>query len=77
MDNIRKYKHILGDPPLLIRETQPSANNVEKQEFVKLPENLPADILEIINNIKRAAREYKEGGKVKFFSGEVNNLLLR
>lgn len=44
--------------------------------FVKLPENLPTDILEIIENIKKSARDYKDGGKVKFFSGDVNILLL-
>lgn len=47
------------------------------QEVVKLPENLPEDILEIIEKIKRAAENYKDGGKVKFFSGDVNVLLLK
>ncbi|XP_066159136.1 ubinuclein-1 isoform X1 [Euwallacea fornicatus] len=46
------------------------------QEVVKLPENLPADIQDIIENLKKASREHKDGGKVKFFSGNVNTLLL-
>lgn len=50
--------------------------NVEKTEAVKLPENLSADILEVINSIKQAALEHKDG-KVKFFNEEVNSKLLR
>ncbi|XP_049825955.1 yemanuclein isoform X2 [Aethina tumida] len=49
--------------------------NVEKTEAVKLPENLSADILEVINSIKQAALEHKDG-KVKFFNEEVNSKLL-
>ncbi|XP_050308101.1 yemanuclein [Anthonomus grandis grandis] len=45
-------------------------------EYVKLPENLPKDILEIIEFIKKAARDHKDNGKLKFFGGEVNNMLL-
>lgn len=47
------------------------------QEVVKLPENLPEDILEIIEKIKRSAENYTDGGKVKFFSGDVNVFLLK
>ncbi|CAH0560484.1 unnamed protein product [Brassicogethes aeneus] len=50
-------------------------SKVEKVEVVKLPENLPADILETINSIKQAACEHKDG-KVKFFNEENNKKLL-
>ncbi|KAH1028052.1 ubinuclein-1 [Dendroctonus ponderosae] len=46
-------------------------------EIVKLPENLPPEILQVIESLKRSAKEYKDGGKVKFFSGDVNTTLLK
>lgn len=45
-------------------------------DIVKLPENLPGDIVDIINNIKDLANTTWEG-KVKFFGGPVQKLLLR
>ncbi|XP_023310453.1 yemanuclein [Anoplophora glabripennis] len=56
-------------------ESSQEANKLEKPE-VKLPENLPADILDLINRIKQAALEYKGEGKKRFFSDEVNLMLL-
>lgn len=44
-------------------------------EVVKLPENLPPDIVELINKIKEAASTSTEG-KVKFFAGPVSQTLL-
>lgn len=57
-------------------ESSQEANKLEKPE-VKLPENLPADILDLINRIKQAALEYKGEGKKRFFSDEVNSMLLK
>lgn len=53
-----------------------SSRDSKTEDIVKLPENLPIDILEIIGNIKQAASTSWEG-KVKFFTGPVNNMLLR
>lgn len=47
----------------------------DEVKVVKLPENLSPDILNIINNIKRAAATSREG-KVKFFTPAVNSMLL-
>lgn len=57
-------------------ETSQETANVEKMEIVKLPENLPSDILQMIDNIKKAAENNKDG-KVKFFTDEVNVMLLK
>ncbi|KAF2902219.1 hypothetical protein ILUMI_03966 [Ignelater luminosus] len=48
---------------------------IKPADIVQLPENLPSDIIGIIDNIKKAARCSTEG-KVKFFSGDVNTMLL-
>ncbi|GJQ64815.1 hypothetical protein Trydic_g6992 [Trypoxylus dichotomus] len=45
-------------------------------EIVKLPENLPNDIVDIIEKIKVCADKNTEG-KVKFFSGPVGEVLLK
>ncbi|KRT83148.1 hypothetical protein AMK59_4575 [Oryctes borbonicus] len=45
-------------------------------EIVKLPENLPNDIVDIIEKIKACASKSTEG-KVKFFSGPVGDILLK
>lgn len=45
-------------------------------EVPKLPENLPGDILDVIDRIKKEAA-CNTGGKVKFFSGPVKPILLR
>lgn len=50
-------------------------DNIDNIPIVKLPDNLPAHILEIVNNIKKAAENSSEG-KVKFFTPPVNNMLL-
>lgn len=44
-------------------------------EIVKLPENLPGDIVDLINKIKDTASSSNEG-KVKFFAGPVSDMLL-
>lgn len=49
----------------------------EKRELVKLPENIPPDILDLVNKLKQAALEYKGEGKKRFFTDEVNSNLLR
>ncbi|KAF5285055.1 hypothetical protein FQR65_LT02368 [Abscondita terminalis] len=49
--------------------------SVKAVEIVQLPENLPADIISIIDSIKNAAACNTEG-KVKFFTDSVNSMLL-
>ncbi|KAJ8952629.1 hypothetical protein NQ314_007488 [Rhamnusium bicolor] len=63
-------------PSSLEGESSQEANKTDKAEVVKLPENLPADILDVINKIKQAALDYKGEGKKKFFTDEVNSMLL-
>lgn len=58
-------------------EGESSQDQTEKRELVKLPENIPTDILEIVNKIKQAALDYRDEGKKKFFSDEVNSYLLK
>ncbi|XP_041357577.1 ubinuclein-1-like isoform X2 [Gigantopelta aegis] len=45
------------------------------ESIIPLPLDLPASLIDIIEQIKQAARESREG-KCKFFSGNVNKLLL-
>lgn len=45
-------------------------------EIVKLPENLPSDIVDVIDRIKEYAIKSNEA-KTKFFSGPVRDLLLK
>lgn len=61
---------------MLLSSEGESSRDSKTEEIVKLPENLPSDILEIISNIKQAASTSWEG-KVKFFTGPVNKMLLR
>ncbi|XP_060532049.1 yemanuclein isoform X2 [Cylas formicarius] len=78
--NANITKGELSTKPIAIPLPLPEMENhhkVNKFEFVKLPENLPSDIIDILEGIKRAARDYKAGGKLKFFSGEVNVMLLQ
>lgn len=49
---------------------------IKPVDIVPLPENLPSDIIGIIDSIKKAALCSTEG-KVKFFSGDVNTMLLK
>lgn len=58
-------------------ESESSQDQIEKRELVKLPENIPADILEIVNKIKQAALDYRDEGKKKFFGEDVNSNLLK
>lgn len=55
-----------------------SADETPKLEFeiVKLPENLPNDILLLIDKIKESSTNTSEG-KIKFFSGPVSDMLLQ
>lgn len=46
-----------------------------EETATKLPDNLSKDILELITELKKAA-EQSSVGKVKFFTGEVNTMLL-
>ncbi|KAF5269776.1 hypothetical protein FQA39_LY08557 [Lamprigera yunnana] len=49
--------------------------SIKPVELVQLPENLPTDIIIIIDSIKNAAACNTEG-KVKFFTDNVNSMLL-
>lgn len=49
--------------------------SVKPFEVVQLPENLPSDIISIVDSIKNAAACNTEG-KVKFFTDSVNSMLL-
>lgn len=53
-------------------------SNDDKREYeiVKLPENLPNDIVDIIEKIKQHASKNAEG-KMKLFSGPVCDTLLK
>lgn len=62
---------------MLTIEGESSQDQPEKRELPKLPENIPTDILEIVSKIKQAALDYRDEGKKKFFSDEVNAYLLR
>ncbi|PSN54691.1 hypothetical protein C0J52_01072 [Blattella germanica] len=54
------------------KEKQPVAN-----EEVKLPDNLEEDLKELIMSLKKRASGSSTEGKCKFFSSDVNDLLLR
>ncbi|XP_013075009.2 ubinuclein-1-like isoform X1 [Biomphalaria glabrata] len=45
------------------------------EKNTQLPSQLPVELVEAIDNIKKEARENKEG-KMKFFSADINKLLL-
>ncbi|XP_069687203.1 ubinuclein-2-like isoform X6 [Periplaneta americana] len=49
----------------------------QPNEEVKLPENLQEDLKELVLALKRQASESSAEGKCKFFSADVNNMLLR
>lgn len=68
---------LASEPPLLTTEGESSQDQTEKRELVKLPENISTDILQIVHKIKVAALDYRDEGKKKFFSDEVNSYLLR
>ncbi|KAL1506373.1 hypothetical protein ABEB36_005747 [Hypothenemus hampei] len=71
------FTFIVGESTLTSNIKGPSINSeAVNVDIVKLPENLPEDILQIIEKIKLAAKDYKDGGKVKFFNKDVNLLLL-
>lgn len=61
---------------MLLSSEGESSRDSKTEDIIKLPENIPADILDIITNIKQAASTNWEG-KVKFFTGPVNKMLLR
>lgn len=44
---------------------------------VKLPDHLQEDLKDLLVALKRRAAESSAEGKCKFFSTEVNNMLLR
>jgi hypothetical protein len=46
-------------------------------EEVKLPDHLQEDLKELLVALKRRAAESSAEGKCKFFSTEVNSMLLR
>jgi hypothetical protein len=46
-------------------------------EEVKLPDHMQEDLKELLVALKRRAAESSAEGKCKFFSTEVNNMLLR
>ncbi|KAK0167593.1 hypothetical protein PV327_004970 [Microctonus hyperodae] len=53
--------------------TSSECEDVDKMD-IRLPENLPDDIRDIINKLKKAAECNKEG-KIKFFDASVNSTL--
>ncbi|KAG5879230.1 hypothetical protein JTB14_006030 [Gonioctena quinquepunctata] len=57
-------------------ESSQELSKSEKQEVTKLPENLPPDIIVIVDKIRNAAVNYKGEGKKAFFTDEVNSYLL-
>ncbi|KAK5643832.1 hypothetical protein RI129_007677 [Pyrocoelia pectoralis] len=67
--------------PVLVLNLSPSdaesndGLSIKPTEIVRLPENLPSDIINIIDSIKNAAACSTEG-KVKFFTDNVNAMLL-
>lgn len=48
---------------------------IEPEHIVKLPDDLSTPVLDIINEIKKAAEH--SSGKVKFFTENVNNMFLK
>lgn len=50
---------------------------VSPNEEVKLPDHLQEDLIELLVALKRRAAESSAEGKCKFFSTEVNNMLLK
>ncbi|XP_050508012.1 uncharacterized protein LOC114340356 isoform X2 [Diabrotica virgifera virgifera] len=58
------------------KDNKPQLTRLEKEEMVKLPENLPADIEDLVSKMKEAALNYKGEGKKAFFTKEVNSWLL-
>ncbi|CAG9827914.1 unnamed protein product [Diabrotica balteata] len=58
------------------KDSKPQLTRLEKEEMVKLPENLPADIEDLVSKMKEAALNYKGEGKKAFFTKEVNSMLL-
>lgn len=66
-----------SEPLLLTAESESSQDQTEKRELVKLPENIPTDILDIVEKIKQAALDYRDEGKKKFFCDQVNSYLLQ
>nr|CAH7720169.1 unnamed protein product [Callosobruchus chinensis] len=65
----------LDTVPSLEGESSQEAT-MEIKEIVKLPENLPSDISEIVDKIRQAAIEYKGETRKHFFSNEVNDQLV-
>ncbi|VEN56136.1 unnamed protein product [Callosobruchus maculatus] len=65
----------LDTVPSLEGESSQEAN-MEIKEIVKLPENLPSDIGDIVDKIRQAAIEYKGETRKHFFTNEVNHQLV-
>nr|XP_023025050.1 ubinuclein-1-like [Leptinotarsa decemlineata] len=74
--NISKNVLEISQPQPMETESSQELNKIEKREAAKLPENLPADIMEIVEKIRNAAINYKGEGKKAFYTDEVNLLLL-
>lgn len=53
----------------------PAELKIELENVVKLPDNLPTAIHDLITGMKKAAEH--PVGKVKFFTGTVNTMLLK
>uniref|UniRef100_A0A1Y1NBZ8 Ubinuclein middle domain-containing protein n=1 Tax=Photinus pyralis TaxID=7054 RepID=A0A1Y1NBZ8_PHOPY len=83
VDESSKESVAKSTPPVLKLAVNSSPSDAESNdglsirptEIVKLPENLPSDIISIIDSIKTAAACSTEG-KVKFFTDNVNGMLL-
>lgn len=74
--DLKNNSDVTRNKIVLLSSEGESSRDSKTGDVVKLPENLPSDILEIISSIKQAASTNWEG-KVKFFTGPVNSMLLR
>jgi hypothetical protein len=67
---------------LITTDSEESQDAEEKEkispnEEIKLPDHLQEDLKELLAALRRRAAESSAEGKCKFFSTEVNNMLLK
>lgn len=72
----------LFEGSLITTDSEESQDAEDKEkasanEEVKLPDHLQEDLKELLVALKRRAAESSAEGKCKFFSTEVNNMLLK
>jgi hypothetical protein len=76
------YLMFLFEGSLITTDSEESQDVEDKEkispnEEVKLPDHLEEDLKELLVALKRRAAESSAEGKCKFFSTEVNNMLLK